>query len=75
MTPAPDALGWVILTVLVLLFVLELWGIVRPGKGDTITEVFRWVRDKLPVWLRYPFLFLVMGLCIWFATTHIWDLA
>ena len=64
----------VIWTVIILgVLALELYGVYRPGKNDTITETFRWWRDKLPLPLRYILTFLILGLLLWTAI-HFLDL-
>lgn len=52
---------------------LEIWGIYHKGPDDTITETFRWWRDKLPEPIRYIFMFIVSGLLMW-TILHFWDL-
>lgn len=56
-----------------------MWGIYRgqnhadPDDVDTITEVYRKYRDKLPTPIRYVLMFLVTGLLFWTAL-HFFDL-
>ena len=61
-------------TVIILaVFALELYGVFRKGKDDTITETFRFWRDRMPTVVRYPFMFLVTGLLLW-TVLHFFDL-
>jgi len=60
--------------ILLAVFALEMYGVWRPGKDDTITETFRHWRDRMPTAVRYPFMFLVTGLLAW-TILHFWDLA
>ena len=62
---------WTVLLLGVLAF--EIYGIYRPQKNDTITETYRWYRDKLPDPLRYIFVFIVLGLLMW-TIMHFVDL-
>ena len=62
---------WTVIILAVL--ALEIWGIYHKGPDDTITETFRFWRDKLPQPLRYILTFLVLGLLLWTAI-HFLDL-
>ena len=70
-------IGIAIIVLLIALFVLEMIGVYGPkgknNKIDTITEVYRHGRDKLPTPLRYILMFLVTGLLFW-TIIHFFDL-
>lgn len=70
-------IGIIIIVLLVALFILEMIGVYGPrgkdNKIDTITEVYRTGRDKLPTPIRYILMFLVTGLLFWTAL-HFMDL-
>lgn len=70
-------IGIAIVVLLVTLFVLEMLGVYGPrgknNKIDTITEVYRAGRDKLPTPLRYILTFLISGLLFW-TILHFMDL-
>jgi hypothetical protein len=69
-------LGWLIAFLLLVIAVAEFVGIARSDRAeaDTITEVYRLLRDALPVPFRYLLMFLVSGLLFW-TILHFWDLA
>ena len=55
---------------------LELYGIKRKEKMDTITETYRWIRDTLSTKhkaLGFIFSLLISGLLMW-TILHFWDL-
>ena len=65
---------WLIIFVAVL--ALELWGVHRKEKNDTITETYRWIRDNLTKThkaLGFIFSLLISGLLMW-TILHFWDL-
>ena len=65
---------WLVLFVVVL--ALELWGVHRKEKNDTITETYRWIRDNLTARskaLGFIFSLLISGLLMW-TILHFWDL-
>lgn len=65
---------WLIIFALVL--GLELYGIHRKEKNDTITETYRWLRDNLSAKskaLGFIFQLLITGLLVW-AVLHFFDL-
>lgn len=65
---------WLIIFVGVL--ALELWGVKRKQKMDTITETYRWIRDSLTgihKALGFIFSLLISGLLMW-TILHFWDL-
>jgi|GEM_PF-4223725 len=64
-------IAWTVILLAVL--ALELYGVFRPGKNDTITETFRYWRDRMPTPVRYVFMFLVTGLLMW-TILHFFDL-
>ena len=70
-------IGIAIIVLIVALFVLEMIGVYGPkgknNKIDTITEVYRYGRDKLPTPLRYILMFLITGLLFW-TIIHFFDL-
>lgn len=71
-------MGWIGIAIIVLLVitaVLEFVGIARKDaeEVDTITEVFRLVRDNLPKPLAYMWTFLILGLLAW-TIPHFLDL-
>lgn len=66
-------LGWVIAALLVVLLVLELVGVARKDKGDTITEVYRTIRAKLPRPLALVWVWLVAGLLAWTLVHFLFD--
>lgn len=65
---------WLVIFAAVL--ALELWGVHRKQKNDTITETYRWIRDNLTARskaLGFIFSLLITGLLFWTAL-HFWDL-
>ena len=65
---------WLIIFVAVL--ALELYGVHRREKNDTITETYRWIRDTLTARskaLGFIFSLLISGLLMW-TILHFWDL-
>lgn len=70
-----SALGWLIALLLAALATAEFIGIARHDRGetDTITELVRGLRDKLPTPVRYGFMFLITGLLGW-TILHFYDL-
>lgn len=55
---------------------LELWGVARSKRGetDTITELYRGFRDKLPKPIRLVVVWATVGLLVWAALHLAWDL-
>ena len=68
-------IGIAIAVLLIVTFVLEMVGIARNDRQevDTITEVFRLVRDNLPKPLAYLWTFVILGLLAW-TIPHFLDL-
>lgn len=65
---------WLLLAVGLLWLVLELVGVARKEKNDTITETWRHLRDKLPKPVRLMATWLLAGFFVW-ALLHLsWDL-
>jgi hypothetical protein len=69
------ALGWIIVILLIMIATAEFFGIARKddGKIDTITEVYRKMRDSLPTPVKFTFMLLITGLLFW-TILHFWDL-
>ena len=64
------------LVIFVLVFALEIYGVKRKQKNDTITETYRWIRDNLTrksKALGFIFSLLISGLLMW-TLLHFWDL-
>ena len=68
-------IGIAIIVLLIVTFVLEMVGIARNDRQevDTITEVYRLVRDNLPKPLAYIWVFIILGLLTW-TSVHFLDL-
>lgn len=65
---------WLIIFAAVL--ALELYGVKRKEKMDTITETYRWIRDNLTKRSKaagFIFSLLISGLLMW-TILHFWDL-
>lgn len=65
--------GWIIVVLLVALLVLELKGVGDRRPGDTITEVYKGIRDRLPTPIAMIWGLMVTGLLMW-TILHFWDL-
>jgi hypothetical protein len=67
-------LFWVFTIVIPLVVVLELVGVFRKGKQDTITETWRHWRDLLPKPVRVLVVWLLAGFLLWAVLHLAWDL-
>lgn len=46
-------------------FVVEMIGVARKPKGDTLTENWRWIEEWLPNWAAWVFRVFTGGILVW----------